>query len=161
MEGSWVRSPHTADHFQANVTSTSPLKASVDCRLPTSDSLEIYLSWDQIPIYIWDESGHHLPTYKPYLYQKSMANTPSGCLEMCLVELAQLVEHSTCNGGVVGSIPRHGRPFQANVASTCPLKASVDCRLPTSDSLEMYLSWDQIPIYIWDESCHHLPTYKT
>ena len=67
MEVSWVRSPHTADHFQANVTSACPLKASVDCRLPTSDSTEIYLSWDQIPIYIWDESGHHLPTCSSYV----------------------------------------------------------------------------------------------
>ena len=30
--------------------------------------------------------------------------------------------------------------FQANVTSACPLKASVDCRLPTSDSTEIYLS---------------------
>ena len=46
MEVSWVRSPHTADHFQANVTSTCLLKASVDCKnqqtkemLPTPDSI--------------------------------------------------------------------------------------------------------------------------
>ena len=43
MEVSWVRSPHSADHFQANVTSACPLKASVDCRLLTSDSIEIHL----------------------------------------------------------------------------------------------------------------------
>ena len=52
----------------------------------------------------------------------------------------------------------HGRPF----SSQCHINmsaASFDCGLPTSDSIEIYLSWDQIPIYIWDESGHHLPTY--
>ena len=85
MEVSWVRSPHTADHFQANVTSTCPLKASVDCRLPASDSIEIYLSWDQIPIYIGSVT----------MLMASCLKAPSHYLNQCSLIISKVLWHSS------------------------------------------------------------------
>ena len=78
-------------------------------------------------------------------YSKWWLNGTSGDLENVSDEIAQLVEHSTCNGEVVYSYLTLGSPFSCQSPPTCPLYGVCCTGAPHVRPEPTISPWDHFP----------------